>query len=123
MTATPTEEEFAAEALAFLDANAKPRQERATGWGEGSDRVGLLEEKTAEQELEELREAKAWRALVFDAGFGWITGPEQYGGRGLPGEYERMWQSLENDYEAAGIEPFAIGLGIVDPTILAYAVE
>ena len=34
-----TEEQFREEALAFLGANAKPRQPERTGWGEGSDTV------------------------------------------------------------------------------------
>ena len=79
-----TEEQFRTEAVAFLDANAKPRQEETTAWGEGSDQVGLLAEKTLEEELAEVREAKEWKARVFDGGFGWITGPSQYGGRELP---------------------------------------
>src|SRR3954471_4588512 len=70
-----TEDQFRAEAVAFLEANAKPRQEETIAWGEGSDKVGLLAEKTFEEELEEVRDAKAWRARVFDTGFGWITGP------------------------------------------------
>ena len=77
MADTLSLEDFRAEALAFLDANAKPRQDERTGWGEGSDSVGLLAEKTFEEEMEEVRAAKEWRAQVFDAGFGWITGPEQ----------------------------------------------
>src|SRR5205085_7671862 len=94
MSAPITLEDFEAEAKAFLEANAKPRQAEATGWGEGSDKVGLLSEKTPEEELEELREAKEWRARGFDAGFGWITGPGQYGGRGLPAPHERARQGL-----------------------------
>src|SRR5436309_3287899 len=93
-----TEEQFREEALTFLGANAKPRQPERTGWGEGSDTVGLLPEKTREQELAELTEAKGSKALVFDAGFGWITGPAQYGGRALPGAYDRAWQSLSSRY-------------------------
>src|SRR3954470_9964372 len=91
---TITEEQFRADAGAFLKANAKPRQEESTAWGEGSDKVGLLAEKTFEEELEEVRQAKEWRSRMFDAGFGWITGPAQYGGRDLPSSYERTWQAL-----------------------------
>src|SRR5437764_7099664 len=118
-----TEEQFREEALAFLDANAKPRQPERTGWGEGSDTVGLFAEKTREQELAELAEAKAWKALVFDAGFGWITGPAQYGGRELPAAYERAWQSLSARYDTPSQQAFGIGLGMVAPTILAHAVD
>src|SRR5436853_2271119 len=90
---TMTEDQFRAEAVAFLEANAKPRHEESTAWGEGSDKVGLLAEKTFEEELEEVRAGKVWKAQVFDAGFGWITGPSPYGGRELPASYERTWQA------------------------------
>ena len=115
--------EFRAEASAFLEANAKPKVKVSEAWGEGSDEVAILAERTPEEDAAILAEAKAWRAKVFDAGFGWITGPEPYGGRGLPRDYERIWQSLENDYDTPGIGPFGIGLGMVAPTILAHAIE
>jgi alkylation response protein AidB-like acyl-CoA dehydrogenase len=118
-----TKDEFRAEADAFLEANAKPKVRVADKWGEGSDEVALLAERTPEEDARILAEAKAWRAKVFDAGFGWISGPEAYGGRGLTREYERIYQSVENDYDVPSIGPFGIGLGMVAPTILAHAVE
>src|SRR5437879_5204839 len=71
-TIAPSEtsiEQFRDEALAFLEANAKPRQKIEQKWGEGSDRVNLLSEKTREEEIEEVRAAKDWKAREFDAGF------------------------------------------------------
>jgi alkylation response protein AidB-like acyl-CoA dehydrogenase len=118
-----TKDEFRAEASAFLEANAERRVRVSDKWGEGSDEVALLAERTPEEDARILAAAKAWRAKVFDAGFGWISGPEAYGGRGLSREYERIWQSLENDYDVPGIGPFGIGLGMVAPTILAHAIE
>jgi alkylation response protein AidB-like acyl-CoA dehydrogenase len=118
-----TTEEFRAEAEAFLEANAKRKVKVTEAWGEGSDEVGLLAERTPEEDAVLLAAAKAWRAKVFDAGFGWITGPEAYGGRGLPREHDRIWQSLEKEYDVPGIGPFGIGLGMVAPTILAHAIE
>jgi len=118
-----TEEQFRADAMAFLDANAKPRQVERAGWGEGSDRVGLLAERTPEEELEELRAGKEWKAQVFDAGFGWITGPEQYGGRAMSKSYERAYQSLESRFDTPSTSAFGIGLGMVAPTILAHATD
>src|SRR6476660_4018518 len=113
---TITEEQFKAGAEAFLKANAKPRQEESTAGGEGSDKVGLLAEKTFEEELEEVRLAKDWRSRVFDAGFGWITGPAQYGGRELASSYERTWNALVAEYDTPSQQPFGIGLGMVAPT-------
>jgi alkylation response protein AidB-like acyl-CoA dehydrogenase len=118
-----TEEQFRTEAVAFLEANAKPRQEETTAWGEGNDKVGLLAEKTFEEELEEVREAKEWRSQVFDAGFGWITGPSQYGGRELPASYERTWQAEAARFDTPSEQAFGIGLGMVAPTILAHATD
>ncbi len=120
---TITEEQFKAEAEAFLKANAKAKQEESLAWGEGSDKVGLLAEKTFEEELEEVRAAKEWRARIFDAGFGWVTGPAQYGGRELPSSYERVWNGVAAEYDTPSLQPFGIGLGMVAPTILAHATD
>ncbi len=116
-----TEDEFRAEAKTFLDASAERRVEEKFVWGEGSDRVGLLEEKTPEEEAAEVAAAKAWKAKEFDAGFGWISGPEEYGGRALPTAYERVYRQLAADYSIPSQTVFAIGLGMVAPTILAHA--
>jgi acyl-CoA dehydrogenase len=118
-----SEDDFRAEALAFLEANAKRRQAEVTGWGKGSDKVGVLEEKTPEEERREVEEAKAWRQLKFDNGFGWITGPSQYGGRELPSSYERAYQAVEAGFDTPSQGPFGIGLGMVAPTILAHATD
>jgi alkylation response protein AidB-like acyl-CoA dehydrogenase len=118
-----TKDEFRAEATAFLDANAERRGEVTEVWGQGSDEVSILPERTPEEDAAILVAAKEWRAKVFDAGFGWISGPEAYGGRGLTREYERVWQSLENGYDVPTLAPFGIGLGMVAPTILAHAIE
>ena len=78
-----SEDDFRAAATRFLEGNAKVRVERSQSWGEGSDSVSIFAEKSVEQELAEVDEAKRWRQQVFDAGFAWITGPPDYGGGGL----------------------------------------
>jgi alkylation response protein AidB-like acyl-CoA dehydrogenase len=118
-----SEDAFKEEALDFLDANATLRVEEKTGWGEGTDKVGLLSEKTPEEEVADLAAARAWRQQYFDAGFGWITGPATYGGRELPASYERLWQTLQAQYDTPAQAPFGIGLGMVAPTILAHATD
>jgi acyl-CoA dehydrogenase len=125
--AEPTLDEFRDEVTAFLDANAERRAEvkgdQKFVWGEGEDDVAILEEKSREVELAELAEAKVWKAKRYDAGFGWITGPTQYGGRELPVAYERAYTSLESNYQIPSQSHFGIGLGMVAPTILAHATE
>ncbi len=125
--AEPTLDEFTDEVTAFLDANAERKAENradhAFVWGEGDDEVAVLEEKPRDVELAELAEAKVWKAKRYDAGFGWITGPAEYGGRALTQAHERAYTSLESQYRIPSQSHFGIGLGMVAPTILAHATE
>ena len=118
-----TLKDFEQEATAFLDGNAKVREEQQFRWGEGSDNVAVLEEKSRDEELEEVREAKAWRATKYEAGFGWISGPPELGGRGLPATHDRLFAALESRYDVPSQAPFGIGLGMVAPTIQAHGQE
>jgi alkylation response protein AidB-like acyl-CoA dehydrogenase len=121
MTET-TIEDFTRDATEFLDANAERRSEAKFVWGEGSDSVSMLDEKTPEQEQAEVAEGKAWKQKEFDAGFGWISGPTEYGGRGLPNGYDRAYREVVGQYVIPSQSPFGIGLGMVAPTILAHAI-
>ena len=120
-----TLEEFTAEVTAFLDANCdrKVSKDEPFRWGEGQEDVSILEEQTREQEQAELEEGKAWRAKRFDAGLAWISGPKEYGGRELPGAYDRAYTKLESEYATPNMSHFGIGLGMVAPTILAHGTE
>ena len=112
-------EQFEKEALAFLESNAERRPvEKAFVWGEGSD--NFYREKDREQEAINAEEGKIWRQKKFDAGYGWITGPEAYGGRQLPPAYDRLYNQLEATFRVADQSVFAISLGMVTPTILDH---
>ena len=113
---------FEKEARDFLDANAERKEaEKKFVWGEGSDKVAMFEEKDRDTERLDVRRACEWRATKYDAGFGWITGPRAYGGRELPNAYDRLWNTLEGQYQVPNQGAFTIGLGMVAPTILAHA--
>ena len=116
-------ERFEAEARAFLDAHAERRPEETFVWGQGSQNVSLFPEKSSEQQQADLAASRAWAQKVFDAGFGWITGPEAYGGRGLPEEYQRTWNRVAAEYQTPSLSIYGIGLGMVAPTILAHATD
>jgi alkylation response protein AidB-like acyl-CoA dehydrogenase len=118
-----SEEDFLAEARAFLEKNCSPRVEVRSGWGEGSDEVAVLPERDHEQELADAAAAKIWATTRFDAGFGWITGPEEFGGKALPRSYQRLYDGLEAKFETPNMTVYGIGLGMVAPTILAHATD
>ena len=118
----PTIEEFNVAAAAFLDTVAERRTDEEFKWGKGNDRVGVLEEKSPEQEAIELAAAKSFKAREFDSGFGWITGPTEYGGAGLTASYGRSYREISLQYVIPNQSMFGIGLGMVAPTILAHAI-
>ena len=119
----PSPEAFEAEARAFLEANAEKRPEETFVWGQGSDDVSLFPERSPAQQLSDLAAARDWAAKVFDAGFGWITGPTEYGGRGLPTEYQRIWGRVASGFRTPSQSIYGIGLGMVAPTILAHGTD
>ena len=120
---TRSVEEFERAAQAFLHANAARRVVEEQPWGEGSDQVALLPERTLDEELAELEAARAWAQKRFDAGFGWITGPVTYGGQGLTRDHQRAYDAVESEYDTPPMTAYGIGLGMVAPTILAHATE
>ncbi len=68
-----------------------------------------------------LTEARAWRRRVFDAGFGWLDGPPELGGRGLGIEHVLAFREVELRYEVPDDAPyFGISLQMVAPAIDTY---
>jgi alkylation response protein AidB-like acyl-CoA dehydrogenase len=114
-------ETFSARATAFL-AEHLPRREPAKAfvWGEGNDNVSMFEEKSRRAEEEMVASEREWRRKKFDAGFGWISGPTEFGGAGLSAAHERAYAAAEANFKAPGQSIFTIGLGMVAPTLLAH---
>ena len=115
--------ELTAEARAFLDATCVPRSESEATfvWGEGSDRVNILEEVDPAESSAQLADAKRYAAARYDAGLGWIDGPVEYGGRGLTLEHARAFQELEANYELPNLSMLTIAIGFIGPALLVHA--
>ncbi|MBT2535458.1 acyl-CoA dehydrogenase family protein [Arthrobacter sp. ISL-69] len=113
-------EEFVARATAFLDANAEPSPARtAFQWGVGEDAgVKLWEEPDSAEERVRLTEARVWRHKRFDAGFGWLDGPTESGGRSLPRAYVRAYQRLEAKYQTPSETYFKLD-HVLGPVLLS----
>ena len=86
--------DFTDRALAFLEQHVPRRNTEPVSAGmDFLDRPVSLFSSRA-NELERIQRAKAWRAAKYDAGFGWVSGPTEYGGGGLPARLlPRMWAS------------------------------
>ncbi len=118
-----TIDELVAEAAGFLDATC-PRRTDADEkfvWGEGSDRVSILEEVEPAEASAQLADAKRYAAQRFDAGFGWIDGPVEYGGRALSSEHATAFHELESRYAIPNLSMLTIAIGFIGPALLAHA--
>src|ERR1700722_8429885 len=104
----PSEEAFRQEVLTFLRATLAAKGEEASGvisfGGSGLSR------------------SVAYQGQLADAGLAGITWPAEYGGRGLPGRYQRIY---DRESKAFQIPPrsLEIGLGMCGPTLLVHASE
>ena len=74
-----------------------------------------------EVEARKLRAARDWQRTRYEHGFGWISGPPEYGGRGLTPVHELVYDRLESEYDVPDTGTLSvIGLGMIGPTILAH---
>ena len=108
MTEVPTEDEFRQEVLTFLRSTLPPKGDEESGvvsfGGSGLSR------------------SVAYQRQLADAGLAGITWPVEYGGRGLPGRYQRIYDA---EAKAFKVPPrsLEIGLGMCGPTLLVHASE
>ncbi len=101
---TPEEAEFRAEAHAFLSQHLKPKTP-------GALRSGGREDFLAR--------AKSWQKIKAEGGFAQITWPKEMGGRGGTVMQQVIWGQEEAKFDAP-TGPFAIGLGMCVPTVIAF---
>ena len=129
MTTDPADlERFRAEARAWLKRNAEPKPagdgDRHQPWGHGSDSVAVFPTASPTEERARVKAASEWQRLKFDAGYGAITWPEQYGGAGLPSAFERAFRAEEQRFATPEpTELFPVTIGLVAPTVAVHGTE
>jgi alkylation response protein AidB-like acyl-CoA dehydrogenase len=106
---TPEEAAFRAEARAWLGANAELRGET------DEDSSPLREVENADA----VQSAQRWQALKADARWACIGWPPEYGGRGASPIQSVIWGQEEARYHTPP-NVFAIGQGMLGPTIMAH---
>jgi acyl-CoA dehydrogenase len=112
--------DFLSTARAFLDANARRRDTTQVPWGEGPDTLDYFAQTTRDDELAAVRTAQQWQRTKFDAGFAWITGPPEFGGRALDATYELAYHQLEAEYETGGNDSLIGMIHLLAPTLLEH---
>jgi len=112
----PTIEDFTAAAGRFLADVATQRGGVTQSASQGERPLSLFRGAS----VEEAETAKNWQRSVFDAGFGWIDGPEEYGGRNLSAQYVRAYQKTERGFETPQRSALGVSLGMVAPTLMQF---
>ncbi|VAV87334.1 Acyl-CoA dehydrogenase, long-chain specific [hydrothermal vent metagenome] len=100
---SPEEAEFRAEARAFLSKHLQSK-------GGNSPR---------ERGDDYMKRAKDWQKIKAEGGFAQITWPKEIGGRGGTPMQQVIWNQEETKFDAP-TAPFAIGLGMCVPTVIAF---
>jgi alkylation response protein AidB-like acyl-CoA dehydrogenase len=101
---------------------APPRT--ASVWGSGSDSVAVFENWTAEQEREHTDEISRYEKLKFDAGWGALNWPTEYGGHDLPLSYVLAFRRAEEAFDIPRrTEMFSVTQQLVAPTIAQWGTE
>lgn len=106
---SPEEAAFRAEVRKWLDANAKPRLRRESG--------DPMDER---YDADAMQRAKEWQKTRADKGYARITWPKGMGGIGGTPMQSIIYNQEESKYDVPAGSPFAIGLGMCIPTVMAY---
>jgi len=107
---------FREEARAWLASVASLRD--TAEWGTGDDSVAVFESWTAEEENEHTERIRAWERLRYDSGWGALSWPASFGGRGLPAHYEHAYRTEEAAFDVPRrTEIFPVTQNLVAPAI------
>ncbi len=95
--------------------------ELAGAWGVGSDNVEVFHDLGDDEERALLDRAMAWQREKFDAGYGALTWPAEFGGAGLGDEFAAAFDELESGYvHPPHHETFSVTLHLVAPTLAQF---
>jgi alkylation response protein AidB-like acyl-CoA dehydrogenase len=106
---SPEDAAFRAEVRAWLQDNAKPRS-GLNDWSRNQDHEEYIEN------------CKRWQHTLYEGGWGAITWPVEYGGRGLSGWHQTIFNQEAAAYDVS-TGAFAVGIGMCGPTLIAHGTE
>jgi alkylation response protein AidB-like acyl-CoA dehydrogenase len=121
-------DEFSADALKWLEANAKYRssgtEEKDMVWGEGEFSVAVFHALTFDEERELLESIKTWSIRKASVGYHAITWPAEFGGMGLTKDHARAFSKLEQLFDTpTRHETFSVTTGLIAPTVREFGTD
>ena len=91
-------EAWRGEVRTWLASVAEPAQEEVFVWGEGDPRLQIFLALSHEEEVAFLARVRAYRRQRFEAGYGAISLPAEFGGAGLPSVYSVAFAQEERNF-------------------------
>ena len=113
---SPEERALRAEAVEWLDANAKRLDLESL-----SD-MRTHRAHTEEEDAALLEDARAWQQRKAEAGWAAPHWPVEHGGRGLSPLLANIFATEEHAYDVSG-NMFSVGVGMAGPTIIEWGTE
>jgi alkylation response protein AidB-like acyl-CoA dehydrogenase len=93
-------------------------------WGVASDDVSVFHDLAFEEEARLLQDAMRWQQTKFDAGYGAISWPEEFGGAGLPAVFEQVFHDEERAFKIPQAhETFSVTVRLIAPTVRIYGTD
>jgi alkylation response protein AidB-like acyl-CoA dehydrogenase len=112
---TPEEAAFRAEARAWLTQHAPPR-------GEASGLHRAHHDPDPEADARHLKACKEWQLTLYEGGWAGLTWPSDYGGRGGTSIQQSIFSQEQSRFDVA-VGAFAVGIGMVGPTLIAWGTD
>ena len=114
-------EEFCAGVRAWLSSIASPKTEEVFVWGEGDPRLSIFVAMSHEDEKAFLDRVREYRKARYDAGYGAIALPEEFGGAGLPSVYSVAFADEEREFNVPpSSEIISVTTGLVGAAVSVF---
>lgn len=114
-------DDFRATARQWLETNAQAKATAHRGWGVGHDQFAVFYALSEAEEHRLISEINAWQRRKYEAGYGAITWPEEYGGLGLDPAFEDAFVDLESEFEVpVPHELTSVSRNLIAPTVRMF---
>jgi len=126
---TPTEmpdvDGFRRAARGWLSAVTTPRVAgTAIEWNVGEDDVSVFDSWSREEEARRVYDGREWERQRYEAGWGAIAWPTEFGGRGLPELYAIIYEQEEQRFDTPKRnELFEVTRQMIAPTIARWGTD
>jgi alkylation response protein AidB-like acyl-CoA dehydrogenase len=112
---TPDEAAFRAEVRAWLANHARPR-------GDAVEVRRAHHDPDPAADARHLAACKEWQRALYEGGWAGITWPKEFGGRGGSSMEQMVFSQEQSRFDVA-VGAFAVAVGMVGPTLIAWGTD